>query len=77
MSSTTDTTFFGEVADTQAPPSTRSAGIRTGNAGSSFAEGLLWARSVLADPVATSVHASGMSQGDLRDIEQAAGGSTS
>ena len=39
-----------------------------------FAEGLRWARSVLADPVAASVQSSGMSQSDLRAIEQAAAG---
>ncbi len=65
--SATATTIFSSTAETQASATTRRAGI-------DFAEGLRWARSVLADPVATSVHASGMSQADLRAIEQAAGG---
>jgi hypothetical protein len=70
MTATANTQVLRPTADDQTPVTTRSAGIGELN------EGLRWARSILADPVATSVQASGMSQADLRAIEQAAGGTT-
>jgi hypothetical protein len=64
----TAATNFSATADEQTPATTRRASV------GEFNEGLRWAQSVLDDPVATSVQASGMSQADLRAIEQAAGG---
>lgn len=54
----------------QTPPTTRRADV------TELQDGLRWARSLLDDPLATSVHASGMSASDLKSIEQAAGGSS-
>jgi hypothetical protein len=68
MTATANTQVLRPTAGDQTPPSTRSAGV------GEFSEGLRWARSVLNDPIATSVYASGMSQADLRAIEQAAAG---
>lgn len=39
-----------------------------------FKKGLAWASSVLASPGATAVHASGMSAGDLAEINSALNG---
>lgn len=63
--SATTNPLFSDSVDVQVPATTRRTNL-------DFGEGLRWARSVLGDPVATSVHAAGMSQSDLHEIEQAA-----
>ncbi len=68
MEPTANPTDLEGAADKQAPLTTRRP------TGGDFNNGLRWARSVLNDPLETSVQASGMSQADLRAIEQAAGG---
>jgi hypothetical protein len=66
--STTHTPHFDVAPGDQTPATTRRAAV------GDLREGLRWAQSVLQDPLATSVQASGMSQADLRSIEQAAAG---
>ncbi len=68
MSVTANPTDLEAAPDKQTPATTRRPPI------DDFSDGLRWARSVLNDPIETSVQASGMSQADLRAIEQAAGG---
>jgi hypothetical protein len=65
--STTHTPHFGLAQSDQTPATTRRTAV-----GGELREGLRWAQSVLQDPVASSVHASGMSPADLRSIERAA-----
>ena len=68
MTTTANHQLLRPSADDQTPATTRLAGI------GEFNEGLRWAESVLNDPLETSVQASGMTQAELRIIEQAAGG---
>jgi hypothetical protein len=60
----------GVSASDQTPPTTRLTTVVE------FRRGLRWAQSVLRDPRAASVQASGLSTADLDAIEQAAGGTS-
>jgi hypothetical protein len=68
MTTTTATQHLNVSPSDQTPPTTRRTGV------SDLREGLRWAQSILDDPLATSVQASGMSAADLRAVERAASG---